>query len=196
MLDNATYFWPVQAELDLPFQIAASFTRFVPFILPSNIRFLPRYRGVKIAPSSNALPSIIAIVQVILSIRELSVQYGLSISDKGLSSPYLMVIPYILMSLVNLVANILVGSYRRVTMIPMKDKLPEFNEVYIVNCLRKECKGKPSCSHLHATRVLSKVSGIISVELTSTGTPETRTQSDDKQAATTAFEGFSSDNII
>ena len=47
------------------------------------------------------------------------------------------------MSFVNLIASIFVGTYRRVTMLRMKDDLlPKFNEVYIVNCLRDECKGQ------------------------------------------------------
>jgi hypothetical protein len=104
------------------------------------------------------LSSVIAIVQVGLSIRQLVLNYGPSIVNNGLSSPYLIVIPYILMSLVNLIVNFMVGSYRRITMMPMKDaKLPKYNEVYIVNCLQRECPGELDCPERsqHLPRVLA-----------------------------------------
>lgn len=161
MLDDTTYFRrPHKNDNDLGFKPVARFTRYMPFILPSNVKFSGNYLNFKIPPSSSALPSILAIVQIVLSVRQLKISYEPSINAKGLSSPYLAVIPYVLMSLVNLVANTLVGSYRRVTMLRMeKDKLPQFNEVYIVNCLREECAGNKNCSEKHPVRVLSKRSG-------------------------------------
>ena len=102
---------------------SATFERYLPFILPPDVQFEgDDYKSPEhtIQPSSSALSSVVGIVQIGLSIRQLSVQYGSSISSKGLSSPYLVVIPYMLMSFVNLTANALVGQYPRVTMLPMK----------------------------------------------------------------------------
>ena len=127
---------------------SATFERYLPFILPPDVEFGHDYlsKEHKIQPSSSALSSIIGIVQIGLSIRQLSVQYGSSIASDGLSSPYLAVIPYMLMSFVNLAANALVGQYRQVTMLPMKKTtLPEANRVYIIKCLYKNCPGKRNC---------------------------------------------------
>jgi hypothetical protein len=136
---------------------SAKFERYLPFILPPDFRFEGDYLSKKhtIMPSSSALSSVVGIVQVGLSIRQLSLQYGSSIADKGLSSPYLAVIPYMLMSLVNLVANTLVGQYRGVTMLPMKKFSQKPNEVFIIKCLNKDCLGKRECKTLHRRRIVS-----------------------------------------
>ena len=50
----------------------------------------------------------------------------------NLSSPYIVVIPYLLMGLVKLIANTLVSTYTHVTILPMAlDDLPKVNEVDI-----------------------------------------------------------------
>jgi hypothetical protein len=62
------------------------------------------------------------------------------------------------MSLVNLIVNFMLGSYRQVTMMPMKNaKLPKYNEVYIVDCLQKQCPGELDCTKRsqHLPRVLA-----------------------------------------
>jgi hypothetical protein len=149
---------PKEGQPKLPFRPSATFPRYLPFILPPDVQFSSKYRKSRISPSSNVLSSVIAIVQVGLSIRQLVLNYGPSIVNNGLSSPYLIVIPYILMSLVNLIVNFMVGSYRRITMMPMKDaKLPKYNEVYIVNCLQRECPGELDCPERsqHLPRVLA-----------------------------------------
>jgi hypothetical protein len=188
MLDDTSYFRrPPAKESDLGFKPAARFTRYMPFILPSNVEFTD-YLKIKIPPSSSALPSIIAIVQIFLSARQLKINYGPSINQNGLSSPYLAVIPYVLMSLVNLLANTLVGSYRRVTMLRMKkDKLPEFNEVYIVNCLREECAGSKDCSERHRLKILSKRSAGVPESVDNGSEPKAATPD---QAQGPLFEGL------
>jgi hypothetical protein len=106
MLHDTTYFWGASATAEeLPFKPAVRLPRYIPFILPPNVQFLKEYENVKIAPESSALSSIIAIIQIVLSIRQLYLNYGSSVLLKGLSSPYLVVIPYFLMSFVNLIAS-------------------------------------------------------------------------------------------
>jgi hypothetical protein len=135
MLNNAEFRQDeanvIQRRHSLPFKVSAQFHRYLPYVLPPTTRF-PGYRNYKISPTSNPFPQVIAVIQVFLSSRQLYLQYQLSIQTNGLSSPYLVVIPYILMSLVNLIANTLVASYTHVTLLPMaQDRLPEINEVYI-----------------------------------------------------------------
>lgn len=134
MLNNSHFrnnILSTKQQHNMPFKVDDKFPRYVPYLLPAATQF-PGYRNFTLSPTSSALPQVIAIFQIILSSRQLFLQYESSILSHGLSSPYLVVIPYLLMSLVNLVTNILVGSYTHVTMLPMaRDQLPEINEVYI-----------------------------------------------------------------
>lgn len=138
MLDNKEFWndedWSYRASPGgLPFRISDKYPRYVPYILPPTTRF-PGYKKYKIAPQSSILPQIIAVIQVILSSRQLYLKYYTSIRMNGLSSPFVVVIPYLFMSLVNLIANTLVGSYAQITMLPMaQERIPEKNEVYIGN---------------------------------------------------------------
>jgi hypothetical protein len=137
MLDNEE-FWPQSQtqptnnpEPKLPFKISGKSQEYVPFILPPTTTF-PGYQNYSISPSSGGLSQIIAIIQVFLSSRQLYLNYASSIVVDGLASPYLAVIPYTLMSIVNMLANALVGQYTQVTMMPMaRDTLPPNNEVFI-----------------------------------------------------------------
>jgi hypothetical protein len=138
MLDNKKFWYGAQdtrQELEsLPFTIDDSHSRYVPFILPPRTRF-PDYEEYRIAPQSNALTKIIAIVQLVLSTWQLVLHYGDSMKKNGLASPFLVVVPYLLMTFINLIANMLVGSYPQVTVLPTKmEKLPlaRFaNQVYV-----------------------------------------------------------------
>ena len=137
MLNNERFHWHGEKwevprnEYPTPFNVSHTFSRYVPYILPSDTRF-PKYDNYRLAPRSSALPQAVAVIQIFLSIRQLYLQYNSSILKDGLSSPYLVVIPYILMSLMNLLASVLVGSYPQITMLPMQDEsLPHDNEVYI-----------------------------------------------------------------
>ena len=130
MLDNAR-FWNTDSNPRLPFKVDGKFQRYVPFVLPPTTRF-PGYQNYRISPSSAGLGQIVGVIQIILSSRQLYLNYSASILKDGLSSPYISVIPYILMSIVNLITNTLVGSYTQVTMLPMAhDTLPNDNEVFI-----------------------------------------------------------------
>jgi len=106
-------------------------TRYVPYILPPTTRF-PGYEIHKIPTSSSVLPQIIGTLQLVLSGRQIYLQFQTSFRENGLSSPYVIVIPYFLMTLVNLLANMLVSSYTNITVLPMaKDSLPALNKAYV-----------------------------------------------------------------
>jgi hypothetical protein len=158
---DGTDFWHARRKRpELPFRTPAPseiFPRYCLFILPSNTRFdYNHYKANKISPSGSVLTYVVAIVQIILSARQLNLNYGSSITDNGLSSPYLVVVPYMLMSVINLIASVFVGSYRQVTVLPMeKDKFPDVNEVYLVKCLDKECPGKSTCDKQHHRRIIA-----------------------------------------
>lgn len=105
--------------------------RYVPYILPPTTRF-PGYENYQISNSSSVLPQIIGTVQLVLSGRQIYLQSKTSIREDGLSSPYVIVIPYFLMTIVNLFTNMLVGSYTNITVLPMaKDVLPPLNKAYV-----------------------------------------------------------------
>jgi hypothetical protein len=87
------------------------------FILPPQSR-LPGYKNCKFYPSSNFANELIAIVQLIYGVYQLVNNYGSEIWLMGLSSPYICVIPYLYMSLVNLLANLLMPSYSHIVILP------------------------------------------------------------------------------
>ena len=89
------------------------------FILPPQSR-LPGYKDYKFYPSSNFANEVIAVVQLGYGVYQLVLQYGSQITLMGLSSPYCCAIPYLLMSLVNLIANLLMPSYPHIVIIPPK----------------------------------------------------------------------------
>lgn len=129
-LDNAV-FWQPDSNPKLPFKVDGRFPKYVPFVLPPTTRF-PGYRNYRISPSSAGLGQIVGVVQIVLSGRQLYLNYSTSLLSDGVSSPYVSVIPYILMSVVNLITNTLVGSYTQVTVLPMAhDTLPKDNDVFI-----------------------------------------------------------------
>src|SRR5947207_1734018 len=87
------------------------------FILPPQSR-LPGYENYKFYPSSSFANELIAVVQLIYGIYQLVTDYGSEIRLMGLSSPYICAIPYLFMSLVNLVANLLMPNYSHVVILP------------------------------------------------------------------------------
>ena len=153
LLDGGDFWHSYGKSRNLPFTLIETFPRYVPFIVSSKTKFGEKYKKKTISPSSSALAGVVAVVQIVLSIRQLYLNYGSSITGDGLSSPYLVVIPYILMSLVNLSAGILVNSYRQVTVLPMEvTKLPDVNEAYMV-CL-ENCPEIVKCQE--PQRILSR----------------------------------------
>ena len=167
VLGNRKYFGSPDGKRQLPFKPVATYPRYIPFIVPSDTVFQPRLAAIRIPPSSSALSHIIAIGQAGLSARQLYLNYGYSITAQGLSSPYLVVIPYMLMSMVNFVANTLVSNFRRVTIIPMKTrKVTQINEVYIVNCQQPNCEGKTKCEKAHNIKHQPRVLSIKQVDRT------------------------------
>lgn len=70
--------------------LRCSYPRYVPFNVFSNYEILERKKT--ISPLSSTLSGVVAVVQVVLGIRQLSLNYGSSINTPGLSSLYLIVI--------------------------------------------------------------------------------------------------------
>jgi len=119
---------------ETPFKISNRSSRFVPLILPSRTKF-PNYKDYQISPQSSGLVYTVAVIPLVLSIRQIYQQHNNSIEDNGLSSPFLVVVPYMVMTFVNLMANMSVGSYTQIIVLPMeKETLPEDrndNQVFI-----------------------------------------------------------------
>ena len=90
---------------------------YLEFILPPQSR-LPGYTKHKFYPSSSFANELIAVIQLIYGVYQLVSQYGPEIQIMGLSSPYICAIPYLFMSLINLLANILMESYSHIIVLP------------------------------------------------------------------------------
>lgn len=73
--------------------------------------------SLKTVSSSNKLNTILALFQLFCSVTHEYLQYGPSLRVHGLSSPYIFAIPYIYMTLINLVANLVQGSYSHITVL-------------------------------------------------------------------------------
>ena len=71
----------------------------------------------KLFPSSNKLKSAFAILQLVYSAVQAYMQYEQMIHSQGLSSPFIIAIAYLYMSFINLIANLVQGSYTHVTII-------------------------------------------------------------------------------
>jgi len=137
MLNNHNYWSPgspndiAKLSSQLPFKSSGHQRMYAAFILPPTTRF-PGYTNYSLSPTTSWLPQIIALVQAVLSSRSLFLNYSTSILTDGLSSPYIVVVPYIFMSLVNILTNTLVTSYTQITMLPMAvEQLPKENMVFI-----------------------------------------------------------------
>ena len=155
------------------------------FILPPQSR-LPGYENHKFYPSSSFANELIAVVQLIYGVFQLVSQYGSEIRLMGLSSPYTCAIPYLFMSLVNLIANLLMPTYSHVVIIPPTG--PSLTRTSSTTALmsRKivtsEEKGDvhlkdPSVSRSSSTTVVGDDNIITSIPKCTTGT-------DDLEAAT------------
>lgn len=83
--------------------------QYLQFILPAMTKVVFA-KDLKFYPNSNTSTAILTMVQFIYGIIQLSSDGSSSFKHTGLSSPYIVILPYLLMSF-NLVANILNGSY-------------------------------------------------------------------------------------
>src|SRR5579859_6885630 len=72
---------------------------------------------VQVFRSSNKIVIAVTLLQLIYTAFKVYIQYGMLIRDRGLSTPFLVAIPYLYMSFVNLIANLVQGSYTHVTTI-------------------------------------------------------------------------------
>jgi hypothetical protein len=133
MLDHNEFEIP---RAELPFRVDRSFPRYVPFILPASTEIFHDfpYKTHRIPPSSSIISQLVGLFQLFSGIRQLYLAYDSSILQLGLTAPYLIVIPYLLMTCVNLIASVVSSSYTHVTLIPMKnDKIPKVNRVDILD---------------------------------------------------------------
>jgi len=86
--------------------------------LPPLSRITPGTAMPPLFPASNKLNTAFAILQLVYSAAQAYMQYEILIFAQGLSSPYLIAIPYLYMSFLNMIANLVQGSYTHVTIIP------------------------------------------------------------------------------
>jgi hypothetical protein len=93
------------------------------FILPPQSK-LPGYKGYKFYPSSSFANELIAVVQLIYGVWQLVTEYSPEIEVMGLSSPMVWALPYLFMSLVNLLANLVMESYSHIVILPPLDPEP------------------------------------------------------------------------
>jgi len=84
--------------------------QYLQFVLPATTKIVFA-KDLKFYPNSNTSIAILTMVQFIYGIIQLSSDGISSFKQAGLSSPYIVILPYLLMSFINLVANILNGSY-------------------------------------------------------------------------------------
>jgi len=129
------------------------------FILPPQSK-LPGYKDYKFYPSSNFANEVIAVVQLGYGVYQLVLQYGSQITLMGLSSPYCCAIPYLFMSLVNLIANLLMPSYPHIVIIPPKQALTRSSSLTLL----------PSRKAIHSERKVSLPPKSPSVSRSSTTT--------------------------
>ena len=76
--------------------------------------------GIEVAPQSSFSKNCVAVFQLGYSAFQVFCSDWSTIRRDGLSSPYVAVIPYVLMSVVNLTVNTLVPTYAHVTILRYK----------------------------------------------------------------------------
>jgi hypothetical protein len=86
--------------------------------LPRTARFTDdRYHRFMPTPSSNRLSTSIALIQLSFTTLQAYLDFGPTIRSRGLSSPYIVLIPYIYVSFLNLVANLLQPTYFQIAIL-------------------------------------------------------------------------------
>jgi hypothetical protein len=92
------------------------------FKLPTTRVVGDHYTINRFYPASNALGTVIALLQLAYGAYQSYVEYGYLIRNQGLSSPFLFSLPYLYMSLVNLIANLVKPIYTPITVLsPVTD---------------------------------------------------------------------------
>ena len=88
------------------------------YSIPPTCRFRAQ-QTLRLFPSSNRLKSTLAILQFFFSSFQAYMEYDPLIRCQGLSSPFLIAVPFLYyMTLLNLLANLVQGSYTHVIIIP------------------------------------------------------------------------------
>lgn len=87
------------------------------YSLPWNCR-IRTTQSLMLYPVSSKFKSTIAILQLSYSTFQVYIQYEPLVRCQGLSSPFLITIPHLYMSCVNLMANLVQGSYTHVAVLP------------------------------------------------------------------------------
>ena len=73
--------------------------------------------SLRVFPSTKKLATAVALLQLVYTAFQVYMQYGVLIRDRGLSTPFIVAVPYLYMSFINLIANLVQGSYTYVTVI-------------------------------------------------------------------------------
>jgi hypothetical protein len=100
----------------------ASDRRSVLFVIPRTSRVVDnRYNYLSPRSTSNKVSISLALIQLIWSTFTAYTQYAPLIRDRGLSSPFLIALPFLYMNFLNLIANLVEGSYPYITVLPPTD---------------------------------------------------------------------------
>jgi hypothetical protein len=76
-LDNKKFWdkddshWQPRYMKHIPFNVHDTLPSHVPFVLPGSTKFLDAYSDYRVSPDSSSIAQLVAIVQVVLSIRQL-----------------------------------------------------------------------------------------------------------------------------
>jgi hypothetical protein len=99
------------------------------YYVPWTARLVDNHYG-HVAPGSpirNNLATVLALIQLFYTVFKAYIDYSPAIEDMGLSSPYILVLPYLWASFLNLVANLLQGSYSHVTVLESEQEFGTIN---------------------------------------------------------------------
>jgi hypothetical protein len=93
------------------------------FVIPRTSHVVDnRYNYLSPCSTSNKVAISLALIQLIWSTYTAYSQYAPLIRDRGLSSPFLIAIPFLYMNFLNLIANLVEGSYPYVTVLPPSNR--------------------------------------------------------------------------
>jgi hypothetical protein len=86
------------------------------YSLPPTSQF--QSNSLKVFSSSSRLKTAFAILQLAYSVAQAYIQYNPIIRGRGISTPFIIVVSYLYASFINLIANLVQGSYTHVIIIP------------------------------------------------------------------------------